>query len=160
MAHQTATFAAGCFWGIEASFRSIPGVLNAVCGYTGGRTDNPEYRLVCAGNTGHAEAVQVLFDDERVRYVDLLSAFWAMHDPTRIGGQGADMGSQYRSAIFTHNEAQRALAEASRTALEASGRVRGTVATEITPASTFWKAEDYHQRYFDKGKHRFGGLFG
>ena len=160
MAKRMATFAAGCFWGVEASFRKLAGIETAVSGYTGGRTENPEYRLVCAGNTGHAEAVQVTYDDEKVTYSDLVEAFWAMHDPTQRNRQGADVGSQYRSAIFTHDETQRALAGASRRALEASGRLGGRVMTEITPVSAFWKAEDYHQRYFEKNQRRFGGQSG
>ena len=160
MATQTATFAAGCFWGIETAFRNVTGVQNAICGYTGGRTENPEYRLICAGNTGHAEAVQVTFDDDRVTYSDLLQAFWGMHDPTQKDRQGPDFGSQYRSAIFVHDDDQRARAEASKKALDASGRWQFPVVTEINDAVKFWKAEDYHQRYFEKNRRKFGGLFG
>ena len=160
MATQTATFAAGCFWGIETAFRNITGVQDAICGYTGGKTENPEYRLICAGNTGHAEAVQVTFDDESVTYSDLLQAFWGMHDPTQKDRQGPDFGSQYRSAIFVHDDDQRARAEASKKALDASGRWQSPVVTEINDAVKFWKAEDYHQRYFEKNKRKLGGLFG
>jgi len=160
MTIQTATFAAGCFWGIETAFRNITGVQDAICGYTGGKTDNPEYRLICAGNTGHAEAVQVTFDDETVTYSDLLHAFWGMHDPTQKDRQGPDVGSQYRSAIFVHDEDQRAKATASKNALNGSGLHAYPVVTEISDAVTFWKAEDYHQRYDEKNKRKFGGLFG
>lgn len=146
----TATFAAGCFWGIEAAFRELPGVLDAVSGYTGGHTVNPTYRDVCGGRTGHAEAVNVLFDPARVSYDDLLDAFWSLHDPTTSNRQGPDVGSQYRSAIFYHGSAQRERAVASKTREDASGRHRAPIVTEIVPAQTFTPAEDYHQRYFQK----------
>jgi len=146
----TATFAAGCFWGIEENFRRIPGVIESTSGYTGGETENATYEAVCSGKTGHAEAVQVIFDPEKVSYGDLLDAFWAMHDPTQLNRQGWDVGSQYRSAIFCHSEDQREAAEKSRAAEEASGRFPGKIVTEISPAATFWPAEEYHQRYLEK----------
>jgi len=147
---ETATFAAGCFWGVEAAFRQLPGVLTAVSGYTGGHTDGPTYRDVCSGRTGHAEAVDVRFDPTRIGYDELLAAFWSLHDPTTVNRQGPDVGSQYRSAIFYHDAAQRARAEASKAAENTSGRQRGAVVTEIAPAQEFYPAEEYHQRYFEK----------
>ena len=147
---ETATFAAGCFWGVEVTFRNVDGVVDAIVGYTGGATDNPTYKQVCNDNTGHAEAVEVTFDPERVSYDQLLNVFWQNHDPTQVDRQGPDHGSQYRSAIFFHSPEQEATARASKQALDASGRLSRQVATEITPASTFWAAEDYHQRYLEK----------
>lgn len=147
---EKATFAAGCFWGVEAKFRSINGVVNATVGYTGGSVDNPTYQQVCTDRTGHAEAVLVEFDPAVVSYEQLLDAFWGMHDPTQVNRQGPDFGRQYRSAIFYHTPAQQAAALASKSALEKSGRLRRPVATEITSAQTFWHAEEYHQRYFEK----------
>lgn len=145
-----ATFAAGCFWGVEATFRRVPGVVDVKVGYTGGRTDHPTYEQVCSGRTGHAEAVDVDFDPARVSYMDLLEVFFSCHDPTQLNRQGPDVGSQYRSAIFTHDEAQARAASRAREALEASGRHRRPVVTEIVPIDTFWPAEDYHQRFFEK----------
>jgi len=150
MSNKTATFAAGCFWGPEARFRALDGVLDAEVGYTGGTVDNPDYRSVCAGDTGHAEAVRLTYDPERIGFGDLLNAFWDMHDPTQRNRQGVDVGSQYRSAIFAHDEEQLAAAERSRAELDASGRLGGPVATEIRPAGPFWRAEEYHQRYLEK----------
>jgi len=150
MSEEKATFAAGCFWGPEARFRALEGVLDAEVGYTGGALENPDYRSVCAGDTGHAEAVRLTYDSERIGYVELLDAFWDMHDPTQGNRQGVDVGSQYRSAIFAHDDEQLAQAEASRKALEASGRLSGPVTTEIRPAARFWRAEEYHQRYLEK----------
>lgn len=147
---EKATFAAGCFWGIEAAFRRIEGVTDATVGYTGGNTDNPTYQQVCTGRTGHAEAVLVAYDPARVSYGQLLDAFWAMHDPTQRNRQGPDVGSQYRSAIFYHTPEQQAAAIASKAALGKSGRMRRPIATEIVPAQTFWRAEEYHQRYHEK----------
>lgn len=147
---ETATFAAGCFWGVEVTFRNIDGVLDAIVGYTGGNTENPTYKQVCTDGTGHAEAVEVTFDPERVSYDDLLDVFWQSHDPTQVNRQGPDHGSQYRSAVFFHSPEQEALANKSKEALDASGRLSRPVATEITAASTFWPAEDYHQRYLEK----------
>jgi peptide-methionine (S)-S-oxide reductase len=150
---ERATFAAGCFWGVEADFRAIDGVTDVLVGYTGGSTPNPTYQQVCSDRTGHAEAVEVTFDPARVSFEQLLAAFWEMHDPTTPNRQGPDVGSQYRSAIFYHSEAQKAAAEASKAALERSGRYKGPVVTEIVPASTFWRAEDYHQQYVAKRGH-------
>ena len=145
---QTATFAAGCFWGVEAAFRQIPGVLDAVSGYTGGKTEHPTYRQVCGHGTGHAEAVEVTFDPDRVTYEQLLGAFWSMHDPTQLNRQGPDVGDQYRSAIFTHSPEQLRAANASRDAEQANHK--RPVVTEIVPAPAFWRAEEYHQRYAEK----------
>jgi len=150
MSDKTATFAAGCFWGPEARFRALAGVLDAEVGYTGGTLEHPDYRSVCAGNTGHAEAVRLTYDPERISYAALLDAFWEMHDPTQRNRQGPDVGSQYRSAIFTHDAEQRETAECSRRELEASGRYTAPISTEIRPAERFWRAEEYHQRYLEK----------
>lgn len=147
---QKACFAAGCFWGVEAAFRRIPGVVDAVVGYTGGAAENPTYRQVCSHTTGHAEAVEVSFDPARVSYAGLLQAFWQMHDPTTVNRQGPDVGSQYRSAIFYHSPEQKSAAEASRQA-QADSFDRPIV-TEITPAAVFWPAEEYHQRYLEKNR--------
>lgn len=145
---QTATFAAGCFWGVEAAFAQIPGVIDAVSGYTGGTTQNPTYRDVCGHGTGHAEAVEVTFDPNRVSYDRLLSAFWSIHDPTQLNRQGPDVGDQYRSAIFTHSPDQQRAAIASRDAEQAKyGR---PIVTQVLPAPDFWRAEEYHQHYFEK----------
>lgn len=148
MTTQTATFAAGCFWGVEAAFRQVPGVLDAVSGYAGGRTENPTYRQVCSHTTGHAEAVEVSFDPARVSYERLLGVFWQIHDPTQLNRQGPDVGDQYRSAIFTHGDEQAQAAIAARDAEQAK-RSRPIV-TQILPAPRFWPAEEYHQRYFEK----------
>jgi peptide-methionine (S)-S-oxide reductase len=147
---ETATFGAGCFWGIEAAFRRIPGVVDAAVGYSGGHTANPTYKDVCTDETGHAEVVQVTFDPSQVSYEKLLDAFWQMHDPTQVDRQGPDFGSQYRTAIFFHSPEQKSAAEKSKAALQASGNFRKPIATEITPAGTFYRAEDYHQRYLEK----------
>jgi peptide-methionine (S)-S-oxide reductase len=147
---ETATFGAGCFWGIEAEFRRIPGVVDATVGYSGGHTVNPTYKDVCTDETGHAEVVQVTFDPSQVSYEKLLDAFWQMHDPTQVNRQGPDFGSQYRTAIFFHSSEQRVAAEKSKAALQASGKFRKSIATEITPAGAFYRAEDYHQRYLEK----------
>jgi peptide-methionine (S)-S-oxide reductase len=149
-ATEKATFGAGCFWGVEAEFRQVPGVVDAAVGYEGGTMPNPTYRDVCTDETGHAEVVEVTFDPARVSYDQLLDVFWANHDPTQKNRQGPDVGTQYRSAIFFHSPAQRDAAIASKERLEKSGRLRRPIATEITPASTFWRAEDYHQRYLEK----------
>ncbi len=154
-----ATFAAGCFWGVEATFRKIPGVRSAEVGYTGGATETPSYEEVCGGRTGHAEAVHLLFDPDQVTYEQLLDAFWSIHDPTTTNRQGPDVGSQYRSAIFFHDAGQEAAARASKERLEAAGQWRDPIVTEIVPAGTFTRAEDYHQQYLDKRTQRFGGLF-
>jgi peptide-methionine (S)-S-oxide reductase len=147
---EIATFGAGCFWGIEAAFRRVPGVLDAVVGYSGGQTQNPSYQEVCTDTTGHAEVVQVTFDPEKVTYDQLLNFFWTIHDPTQVNRQGPDYGAQYRTAIFFHSPEQEAAAKKSKQALEASGKLRRPVATEITPAGPFWRAEEYHQRYLEK----------
>ena len=147
---EKATFAAGCFWGVEDAFRQVKGVTDAAAGYTGGTVENPSYREVCGDATGHAEAVQVEFDPAQVSYDDLLSVFWRIHDPTTMNQQGPDVGSQYRSAVFFHTPEQEAAARASKAKQEASGRFRRPVVTEITPASRFWRAEEYHQRYNEK----------
>ncbi len=145
-----ATFAGGCFWCMEPSFAGLPGVLEVVSGYTGGKTANPTYEDVCAGNTGHAEAVRVRFDPAVIRYEELLDLFWRNIDPTDGGGQFADRGNQYRSAIFYHDAAQKAAAEASRDALEASGVLPGPVKTGIEAAGPFYPAEEYHQQFCRK----------
>ncbi len=145
---ELATFAAGCFWGIEASFREIEGVIETRVGYTGGHAANPSYEQVCSDATGHAEAVEVWFDPRRVSYDELLSVFWSVHDPTTANRQGWDFGSQYRSAIFFHDIEQEQLAIASRD--ERQGDLSRSIVTEIVPAPAFYEAEDYHQRYFEK----------
>jgi peptide-methionine (S)-S-oxide reductase len=145
-----ATFGAGCFWGVEAAFRRVPGVTDVAVGYAGGHTDNPTYEEVCSDRTGHAEVVEIEYDPERVSFDQLLDVFWSSHDPTQMTRQGPDVGAQYRSAIFVHDEAQGEAARRSKAALEQSGRFRRRVATEITPAGRFWRAEDYHQRYLEK----------
>ena len=145
---QTATFAAGCFWGVEADFRDIPGVLDAEAGYTGGTTENPSYRDVCSDRTGHAEAVRVTFDADKVSYDTLLDAFWSLHDPTQVNRQGPDVGTQYRSAVFYNDETQRVAAEASKA--RAQAKFPRPIATQIVPAQPFYRAEDYHQRYLEK----------
>ena len=145
-----ATFGAGCFWGVEDAFRKVPGVLDAVSGYEGGTTENPTYRDVCSKRTGHAEVVRVRFDPARTSYETLLETFWAIHDPTTVGGAGADPHSQYRSTIFFHSAAQRAAAEASKAREDASGKHGSAVVTEIVPAQPFYRAEEYHQRYLQK----------
>ena len=145
---EEATFAAGCFWGVEATFREVPGVVDVTVGYTGGSAERPTYEQVCSHRTGHAEAVLVAFDPTKVGYDELLDVFWRMHDPTTLNRQGPDVGSQYRSAIFVNGEDQEKAAEASRE--RAQERFRRPIVTEITPASVFWPAEEYHQRYFEK----------
>ncbi len=147
---KTATFGAGCFWGVEAAFRQVEGVTATEVGYMGGTLENPSYRDVCTKRTGHAEVVQVHYDPARVSYEKLLDVFWSSHDPTTFNRQGPDIGSQYRSVIFFHDEAQRAASEASKRELEASGRHRRPIVTSIEPAPRFWRAEDYHQRYLEK----------
>ncbi len=145
-----ATFAAGCFWGVEQAFREIDGVAATEVGYTGGHKDNPTYEEVCRKTTGHAEAVRVTFDPAVVSYEDLLGVFWKIHDPTQVNRQGPDVGDQYRTAIFTHSDEQAAAAAASKKTEDASGRQRGPIATKIEPAGHWWTAEDYHQQYFEK----------
>jgi peptide-methionine (S)-S-oxide reductase len=145
-----ATFAAGCFWGVEEAFRHIPGVVDVEVGYTGGATENPSYKDVCSRRTGHAEAVRVEYDPGRVSYEELLGTFWEIHDPTQRNRQGPDVGSQYRSAVFAHDEAQAAAARAAIARLDEEGRFPRPIATEVTPAGPFWRAEEYHQRYLEK----------
>jgi peptide-methionine (S)-S-oxide reductase len=145
-----ATFGAGCFWGVEAAYRQLPGVLSTRVGYLGGTMQNPTYRDVCSGRTGHAEVVEVTYDPARLTYDDLLTVFWENHDPTTLNRQGPDVGEQYRSAIFYHDDEQKAAAEASKAERDRSGKYRRPIVTEITPASTFYEAEDYHQQYLEK----------
>ena len=147
---RSATFAAGCFWGVESLFKQTKGVLETTVGYTGGTTPDPTYRQVCSGITGHAEAVLLKYDPSVVSYEELLSLFWRMHDPTTQNRQGPDVGTQYRSAIFYHNEEQRKAAERSKEDFDRSGVYVNKAATQIAPASTFYAAEDYHQDYFEK----------
>ena len=145
---EKATFAAGCFWGVEATFRKMPGVVDVEVGYTGGQAESPSYKEVCSGTTGHAEAVEVTFDPSEVSYAELVDAFWELHDPTQVNRQGWDVGTQYRSAIFVHTPEQAELAAESKA--RAQARVPRPIATEIVPAATFWPAEEYHQQYFVK----------
>lgn len=144
---ETATFAAGCFWHMEEEFRLLPGVVATAVGYMGGKSDNPSYEQVCSQLTGHAEVVQVAFDPQNISYAELLRHFWDCHDPTQLNRQGPDVGTNYRSAIFCHSPEQMAAAEESLRAEEASGRHRKRIVTEIREAGTFWRAEEYHQRY-------------
>ena len=145
-----ATFAAGCFWGVEAKFRQLPGVVTTRVGYTGGHIDDPDYKLVCQGDTGHAEAIEVTFDDTRVSYDELLQFFWTIHNPTTLNRQGPDVGTQYRSAVFYHDEGQHQQALAMKTYLDETGVFDGPIVTEITAAETFYPAEEYHQCYLEK----------
>jgi peptide-methionine (S)-S-oxide reductase len=147
---QLATFGAGCFWGVEETFRKIPGVVETAVGYEGGNTVNPSYEDVCYKNTNHAEVVQVTYDPSQVSYEKLLEVFWNNHNPTTYNRQGPDVGSQYRSVIFFHNSKQQELAEQSKVALEASGKFARPIVTQIVPAETFYKAEEYHQKYLAK----------
>ena len=142
---QKTTFAAGCFWGVEAEFKKLKGVRSTTCGYTGGQKENPTYKEVCTGKTGHAEAVEIEFDENVISFEELLNAFWNMHDPTTLNRQGPDVGSQYRSAIFYFSDEQKKLAENSKESFS-----NPKIVTEIIPAEKFWPAEDYHQDYFDK----------
>lgn len=144
---ENATFAAGCFWGVEDAFMQVPGVISTQVGYTGGHTNEPTYKQVCADATGHAEAVLLEYDPQKVTYEQLLEVFWRIHDPTTPNRQGPDIGSQYRSAIFYHSPEQASAAEASKKSLDASGRYGRPIVTQIVPADTFWPAEEYHQKY-------------
>ena len=148
--HEIATFGAGCFWGVEAAFRLQEGVLDAIAGYTGGTTDHPSYRDVCSGKTGHVEALEISFNPKVISYDRLLEIFWQIHDPTLTNRQGNDVGTQYQATIFYHNEAQKRLAEQSKTALEQSNQFDKPIATFIRPATKFWPAEEEHQRYLEK----------
>jgi peptide-methionine (S)-S-oxide reductase len=145
-----AYFAAGCFWGVEAAFRRVKGVTGTAVGYMGGRVEQPTYEQVCTDRTGHAEAVEVDFDPAQVRYEQLLDVFWEAHDPTQVNRQGPDVGTQYRTAIFTTDDEQVRAAQAAKERLEREGALHRPVATRIEPAPPFWKAEDYHQQYFEK----------
>jgi len=145
-----ATFAAGCFWGVEATFRQLPGVISTRVGYTGGQTANPSYKDVCTDRTGHAEAVEVEYDPAKLSYDKLLEVFWENHDPTQLNRQGPDWGTQYRSAIFFHTPEQEAAAKASKERLEKSRRFSKSIVTQIVPAVEFFEAEDYHQQYLEK----------
>ncbi len=147
---EKATFGAGCFWGVEAGFRQVEGVIETAVGYMGGRLENPTYRDVCTDRTGHAEVVEVTFDPSQVSYEQLLDFFWNIHDPTTLNRQGPDVGTQYRSAIFFHSPEQEAAARASKERQQASGRFKKPIVTEIIPASTLYRAEEYHQRYVEK----------
>jgi peptide-methionine (S)-S-oxide reductase len=146
----TATFGAGCFWGVEALFRRIDGVIDTAVGYAGGRTDNPTYSEVCAHGSGHAEVVQIEYDPNRVSYEELLDTFWSSHDPTQLNRQGPDIGDQYRSVIFFHTPEQEAAAKTSKEKLDASGTFGQPIVTIIEAAPTFWRAEEYHQRYLER----------
>jgi peptide-methionine (S)-S-oxide reductase len=150
MSEQTASFAAGCFWGVESRFRGVEGVLDAVSGYMGGHTQNPSYQDICRGDSGHAEAVQVTYDDRQVSYRELLDLFFDLHNPTTLNRQGPDFGSQYRSAVFWHDDEQRAAAEQKASEVNASGKWPGPVVTQLVKAPEFWRAEEYHQQYFEK----------
>ena len=147
---EIATFGAGCFWGVEETFRQIPGVIDTAVGYLGGHLQNPTYQDVCTDETGHAEVVQVTYDPAQVGYERLLDVFWSAHDPTTLNRQGPDVGTQYRSAIFFHSPEQERSAKTSKEKMQASGKFRRPIVTEITPASTFYRAEDYHQKYLAK----------
>lgn len=150
-------FGAGCFWGVEAAFRDVPGVLEVTSGYSGGERSEPSYEDVCSGDTGHAEVVEIDFDAERVSYEELVEKFWELHDPTTPNRQGPDVGTQYRSAIFFHSPEQGAAAIASRE--RAQERFSRPIVTEVTPASDFWRAEEHHQRYFERQGRRRSLLF-
>jgi peptide-methionine (S)-S-oxide reductase len=147
---QKATFGAGCFWGVEAAFRKVEGVISTSVGYMGGTLENPTYEDVCTDRTGHAEVVEVRFDPSMISYENLLEIFWMIHDPTTFNRQGPDFGSQYRSVIFYHTPEQEAAARASKERLQRSGRYKRDIVTEIEPAAQFYRAEEYHQQYFEK----------
>lgn len=150
MNRSIATFGGGCFWGVEARFRETPGVTGTAVGYAGGKGDSPTYKEVCTDRTGHAEVVQVEFDPNKLSYEKLLDVFWACHDPTQVNRQGPDVGTQYRTVIFFHTPEQEKVARASKEKLAASGKHSRPIATEILPAPTFWRAEEYHQQYLEK----------
>jgi peptide-methionine (S)-S-oxide reductase len=150
MLNKKATFGAGCFWGIEAAFREVEGVIDVTVGYMGGWVKNPNYEMVCSGQTGHAEVAQVEFDPSSVSFERLLEVFWAIHDPTTLNRQGPDFGEQYRSVIFFHDEEQKMAAELAKKRLDGSRRYKRAVVTEISPATDFYPAEEYHQRYYER----------
>ena len=150
MATEKAMFGAGCFWGVEQAFREVPGVIESVSGYSGGHMDKPTYKDVCSDETGHAEVVEVTFDPEKVSYDQLLNVFWNLHDPTQVNRQGPDFGTQYRTVVFYYSPEQEKAAKASKEALGKSGKFSRPIATAIEPAQTFWRAEEYHQRYLEK----------
>jgi peptide-methionine (S)-S-oxide reductase len=150
VAVQKATFGAGCFWGVEAAFRELKGVVSTSVGYMGGTLENPTYEDVCTDRTGYAEVVEVLYDPAQISYEDLLDVFWKIHDPTTLNRQGPDRGTQYRSVIFYHTPEQEAAARASKERLKQSGRFKRDIVTQIEPAVTFWRAEEYHQQYYEK----------
>ncbi len=147
---EKATFGAGCFWGVESFFRQVPGVVDAVCGYAGGGMNNPTYRDVCSDKTGHAEVVEVTFDPGKVSYEKLVDVFFKNHDPTTLNRPGPDEGTQYRSVIFTHSDEQERIAREKKAAYDKSGKFKKPIVTTIEPAPAFWRAEEYHQRYFEK----------
>lgn len=150
MQTEKATFGAGCFWGIEVTYAQIDGVASTTVGFMGGKTENPSYEDVCTDTTGHAEVVQVEFDPQVVSYEQLLEVFWRSHDPTQVNRQGPDVGTQYRSAVFFHSPKQEEIARRSKAELEREGRFKRPIVTEIEPAATFYRAEEYHQRYLEK----------
>ncbi|HEY0309351.1 MAG TPA: peptide-methionine (S)-S-oxide reductase MsrA [Acidobacteriaceae bacterium] len=150
MAIEKATFGAGCFWGVEVKFGQIPGVLETAVGYEGGELEHPTYKEVCTDRTGHAEVVEITFDPARVPYEQLLDAFFELHDPTQLNRQGPDFGTQYRSSVFFHSDAQRMAAEKKIEELKVEGRFTKPIVTQVVPAETFWKAEEYHQKYLEK----------
>jgi peptide-methionine (S)-S-oxide reductase len=152
---ERATFAGGCFWGVEEAFRTLDGVIETAVGYMGGTIENPTYKVVCSGVTGHAEVVDIKFDPDVISYLQLVEFFWEQHNPTSLNFQGVDVGTQYRSAIFYHSDDQRQQAEESKRTLNVSGKYAIPVVTEITPAGPFWRAEEYHQQYFKKQKSDF-----
>lgn len=147
---EKATFGAGCFWGVEEAFRQVPGVLETAVGYMGGTLNNPTYEDVCTDATGHAEVVQLTYDPDKVNYEQLLKIFWGLHDPTTLNRQGPDIGTQYRSGVYFHTPAQEQQAKALKTKLNSDGHFKRPIVTEIEPAATFWRAEEYHQKYFQK----------
>lgn len=147
---QLATFGAGCFWGVEETFAKLPGVIETAVGYMGGQVERPTYEQVCSSRTGHAEVLQLTYDPDKISYEELLKIFWQSHNPTTLNRQGPDVGTQYRSAIFYHTPEQKQISEKSKVELETSGKWKSPIVTEITPAQNFWKAEEYHQKYFEK----------
>jgi len=147
---EKATFGAGCFWGVEETFRKVPGVTETAVGYMGGTLDSPTYEDVCTDETGHAEVVEVTYDPEDVSYEQLLKIFWGLHDPTTLNRQGPDIGTQYRSGVYYHNKEQQEKATSLKTKLDTSGHFKHPIVTEIEPAKTFWRAEEYHQKYFQR----------